>query len=133
MAVEAFLTRGQNVKTHGDLIYIDADINGQKVKAIFDTGSEINILNTSIYRQGLGLPADMNHRTQLRDANGNLGELAGIIHAAPINIGNIQTLRTVLLNDQAPFELLLGHSWQTVNRVGLSERNDGTYLTFPNP
>ncbi|KAG1789665.1 hypothetical protein EV424DRAFT_1288560, partial [Suillus variegatus] len=55
---ETFLTRGQMVKTRGDLIYIDVDINGRKVKAIFDTGSEINILNTAIYRKGLGLPAD---------------------------------------------------------------------------
>ncbi|KAG1789805.1 uncharacterized protein HD556DRAFT_1243118 [Suillus plorans] len=58
---ETFLTWGQMVKTCGDLIYIDADINGCKVKAIFDTGSEINILNTAIYRKGLRLLADMNH------------------------------------------------------------------------
>ncbi|KAG1774939.1 hypothetical protein EV702DRAFT_936871, partial [Suillus placidus] len=76
--------------------------------AIYDTGSEINILNTSIYRQGLGLLADMDHKTNLRDANGGLGNLQGIIHSVPIDIGSIKTIGTVLLNEKAPFELLLG-------------------------
>lgn len=130
---DTFLTQDRKSKTRGDLIYINTEINGRKIRAIYDTGSEINILNTAIYRQGLGLPADMDHVTNLRDANGGLGTLQGIIHSVPIEIGSIKTIGTVLLNEKAPFELLLGRSWQSENRVGLIERADGTYLTFPNP
>ncbi|KAG2120931.1 uncharacterized protein F5147DRAFT_538354, partial [Suillus discolor] len=112
---------------------INTEINGHKVRAIYDTGSEINILNTSIYKQGLGLLADMEYRTSLRDANSGIRTLQGIIRSVPIEIRSIKTLGMVLLNENAPFDLLLGRSWQSENRVGLIERADGTYLTFPNP
>ncbi|KAG1806031.1 hypothetical protein EV424DRAFT_1329917, partial [Suillus variegatus] len=47
---ETFLSQNQKSRTRGELIYIDTEINGRKIRAIYDTGSEINILNTSIYK-----------------------------------------------------------------------------------
>ncbi|KAG1778126.1 hypothetical protein EV702DRAFT_920456, partial [Suillus placidus] len=47
--MDTFLTHDRRSRTREDLIYIDTEINGHKIRAIYDTGSEINILNTSIY------------------------------------------------------------------------------------
>ncbi|KAG1896716.1 uncharacterized protein F5891DRAFT_958403, partial [Suillus fuscotomentosus] len=105
---ETFLSQNQKSRTCGELIYIDTEINGRKIRAIYDTGSEINLLNTSIYKQGLGLPADMEHQTSHQDANGRIGTLQGIVREVPIEIGSIRTIGTMLLNENTPFDLLMG-------------------------
>ncbi|KAA1476736.1 hypothetical protein DENSPDRAFT_754101, partial [Dentipellis sp. KUC8613] len=45
-------------KTHGLLISINMECNGSPVRAIIDTGSELNVVRTDVYRTVIQQPMD---------------------------------------------------------------------------
>jgi hypothetical protein len=118
------------VSSDGVLIKVEMETAGNLVSAIIDTGSQLNVVRTDVAALVVRRAVDMNHSTNMSDANGGRGKLQGRIDNVEFNCGGAVTVTDLWLSQQAPFELLLGRPWQRGNRVSIDERDEGTYLIF---
>ncbi|KAI0323635.1 hypothetical protein GY45DRAFT_1349747 [Cubamyces sp. BRFM 1775] len=101
----------------GSLIRLEMECNQKPVSFIVDTGSQLNIIREAI---------------SINDANGGTGRLLGLVEDIPLKIGHVKTPISAYVAENPPFDGLLGRPWQRAHKIGIEERDDGTYLTFPN-
>ena len=116
--------------TKGRLIRLNMECEGKPVEAVIDSGSMLNIMSRKVWKTSIVKPIDITKTMQMNDANGGVGQLAGVAKRVPLHCGNVKTFADIYVGDHVPFDLLLGRPWQRDNRVGIDERSDGTYLTF---
>ena len=57
----------------------------------------------------------------MKDANGGMGNLGGLIENVVLRSGTFETTATLWVGDQVPFSLLLGRPWQNGNYVQIRE------------
>lgn len=67
----------------------------------------------------------------MNDANGGTGRLLGLVEDIPLKLGHVATPISAYVAESPPFDGLLGCPWQQAHKIGIEERDDGTYLTFP--
>ncbi|EIN12667.1 hypothetical protein PUNSTDRAFT_130921 [Punctularia strigosozonata HHB-11173 SS5] len=114
------------------LIKINAEINGNTIPAVIDTGSMINIVHKTIWEQYIKRPLDRSVTFPVKDVNGGTGRLIGLVGEVPIDCGRARTIAQLWVSDSIDFPLLLGRPWTSSNSVDIIER-DGTYLIFNYP
>ncbi|KAA1478915.1 hypothetical protein DENSPDRAFT_756726, partial [Dentipellis sp. KUC8613] len=117
-------------KTHGLLISINMECNGSPIRAIIDTGSELNVVRTDVYRTVIQQPMDVEAKVRMNDVNGNQSTLRGLVQNVGLRCGAVATLANMYVADNVPFAMLLGRPWQRGNFVSIDERTEGTYLMF---
>ena len=120
-------------KDAGRLIRIPLMLEDRKVLGIFDTGSELNVINRKIIRGLAETPINPKTKVTMNDANGGAGNLRGHISSVLLKCGNVETFANLFVGDTVPFDLLFGRPWQRDNLVSIDERADGTYLIFKDP
>jgi len=79
------------------------------------------------------MPIDRTKKIVMKDANGGMGNLGGLIENVVLRSGTFKTTATLWVGDQVPFSLLLGRPWQNGNYVQIQERLDGTNIEFEAP
>ncbi|KAK7439757.1 hypothetical protein VKT23_017332 [Stygiomarasmius scandens] len=120
----------QTSEVKGFLILLDIVLPKGSVRAIVDTGSQLNIMKKSIYESYVMRPVDMTRRVVMRDANGGTKVLTGLSSNVELECGNVSTQGKFWLGEKLPFDVLLGRPWQLTNLVSVEERVEGTYLVF---
>ena len=115
-----------------DLLRIPARIGKARVRALFDTGSEVNLISHNLLKQS-GIP-------WIREPACKVSVL-GISGEATRCIGRVPRVQISTTQHGLPtygrFNVLpnsnvaiFGRHWGTENRAGLEERNDGSHLNF---
>ncbi|KAK7460789.1 hypothetical protein VKT23_008717 [Stygiomarasmius scandens] len=120
----------QASEVKGFLILLDIVLPRGAVRAIVDTGSQLNIMKKSVYESYVMRPVDMTRRVVMRDANGGTKVLTGLSSNVELECGNVSTQGKFWLGEKLPFDVLLGRPWQLTNLVSVEERVEGTYLVF---
>ncbi|KAL1684627.1 hypothetical protein GGG16DRAFT_106850, partial [Schizophyllum commune] len=114
-----------------NLIRLDLLCEGTPVKAIIDTGSQLNVMRESLAQKILaGMPLDTAGALTMNDANGGEGYISGVMNQISLELGPICTKTDIYLGAKVPFDLLLGRPWQRGNKISIDERDEGTYLIF---
>ncbi|KAK0241282.1 hypothetical protein EDD85DRAFT_948367 [Armillaria nabsnona] len=125
--------------TRAPLIIISMNLgtgeNQLIVKAIVDSGSEINIVCQTVARElNKQYPITPLQQIRCSDANGNKGILYGKFTNVHIHQAGVITNAVFFVGSQnISFELLLGRPWIRGNLVSMDERVEGTYLVYTNP
>ena len=116
----------------GSLIYIPMRCGSQVIRAIIDTGSQLNIASGTAYDKFFAdrYTRDISKQLIMNDANGGHGTLEGYIQDVELKAGAVDTYANIWIGQQVPFDLLLGRPWQRGNLVSIDERAQGTYLLF---
>ena len=125
MVATSFVTRDR-----GLLIKLKMDIDRVPVTAIIDTGSQLNIVNTILWKKTIQRPMDKTQSISMNDANGGKGILQGLVQNVPLSCGGVVTHGNLYVGSHVPFQLLLGRPWQRGNYISIDERLDGTWLVF---
>ena len=112
------------------LIKLEMECRGKPVTAIIDTGSQLNIAHSRIWKNTLKRPIGKDGAVNMNDANGGTSRLRGIVKNLTLTCGDVETKASVHIGDKVPFDLLLGRPWQRGNLVTIDEREEGTYLMF---
>ena len=113
------------------LIKLPLYSNGKLIVAVIDTGSQLNIVSPKIAEEIVQLPVNTTETVVMNDANGNSGELKGLIKKAPLRCGEVLTEADLYIGpSNVPFDLLLGRPWQRSNMITIDERDRGTYIVF---
>ncbi|KAI0037678.1 hypothetical protein FA95DRAFT_1506695, partial [Auriscalpium vulgare] len=86
-------------------------INDRPINAIIDTGSQVNIASIQTYHSAIKQPLDLHRSIAMNDANGGRGILKGLASNVGIQCGDVTTYADLYVNENAPFELLLGRPW----------------------
>ena len=91
-----------------NLIRLTFLCHGNPITAVIDTGSEINVVSSTIATERIPLPLDTQNTTTMGDANGGEGYLKGLIYTVPLTCGVVKTYCDVFVGDNVPSDLLLG-------------------------
>ncbi|KAI0349796.1 hypothetical protein OH77DRAFT_1414305, partial [Trametes cingulata] len=119
------------VTTHaGALIRVEVECNQKPVSFIVDTGSQLNLISEKVCKNIVRRPINTISAPMMSDANGGSGQLLGLVEDIPLKFGHIRTPITAYVAENPPFDGLLGRPWQLAHKIGIEERDDGTYLTF---
>ena len=116
-----------------ELLKVPATIGRAKIMAVFDSGSQINVLSDKWLKTcGLPVCTDGIERYRITGVNGGLARCVGRIPNAKIYVtdSELETIGELIVVEECGFDLLLGRPWATVNRAGLREAIEGTYLSF---
>ncbi len=125
-------TRVRMIKDNG-VYYVPIEVNGLKLRFIFDTGASIISLSSAeaivMYRQGLITDDDILGSSQMQDATGGIST-GVVVNLRTVRIGDIvlnNIQATVVDNIQAP--LLLGQTaLSKFGKVSLDYNNG--YIEF---
>lgn len=117
----------------GSLIRLEMECNQHPVSFIVDTGSQLNIISEKVCKNIVRRPINTGQAISMNDANGGTGRLLGLVEDIPLKIGHVKTPINAFVAENPPFDGLLGRPWQLAHKIGIEEREDGTYLTFPSP
>lgn len=120
------------VTTHtAPLIRLEMECNFKPVTFIVDTGSQLNIISEKVCKNIVRKPINTGEAITMNDANGGTGRLLGLVEDIPLKIGHVKTPINAFVSENPPFDGLLGRPWQQAHKIGIEEREDGTYLIFP--
>ncbi|KAI1791113.1 hypothetical protein LXA43DRAFT_973301 [Ganoderma leucocontextum] len=114
------------------LIHIEMKYKDTPVDFIVDTGSELNIISKEVYDMFEGLVINPAEAVTMRDANGGSSKLLGLVQEIPLKVGPIYTPIDAYVSTSPAFSGVLGRPWQREHHIGIEEREEGTFLTFPN-
>ncbi|KAI0371197.1 hypothetical protein BV20DRAFT_909024, partial [Pilatotrama ljubarskyi] len=118
--------------TPNQLIRLTMECNQRPVSFIVDTGSQLNIISEKVCKSIVRRPINTAKAITMNDANGGTGKLLGLVEDVPLKLGHVRTPIDAYVAENPPFPGLLGRPWQVAHKIGIEERDDGTYLTFPN-
>jgi len=114
---------------HSPLLTVPVQIADKVYSAVVDSRSKVNIITCELGEK-IQVLMDIDASLTLHDANGENGELKGLIPDLPIQIGGLTTHSNFWVSTDCPLDILLGHPWQRHNFVLIDKRLDGTYLRF---
>jgi hypothetical protein len=101
------------------------------VRAIIDTGSEMNIVNHKVVeRVRPSTPKQLDLQINMVGADSSHSILNAHFKDAPLFIGEVETHTDLYVKNKSPFELLLGRPWQVSNHVSINEGDTGTTLVI---
>jgi hypothetical protein len=99
------------------------------VRAIIDTGSEMNIVSNDIVDEVRPLiPRQVGLDVKMVGANNTPTTLDTHYRNVPLYIGEVETFADLFVMNKSPFQLLLGRPWQVNNLVSIEEHHHGTTL-----
>ena len=116
-----------------DLIEIPARVGGIPMTGIFDTGSQVSIISQrAVEAAGLPWTRGKGSRVRLLGINGDSTTCIGKVSDAKVLFTRLQvpTYGDLFVNPGKEFNLVIGRTYATANRMGIREEDDGTYLNF---
>ena len=117
-----------------DLLRIPAQVGRVKTEAVFDTGSQLNIINENIVIEGnLQWEREKKNPTRVISVDGSVTECVGVIPCLNVQLTHkkLPTYGEFHIIRNPGFEILLGRKWGTMNGAGVKEEpKEGTYLSF---
>jgi hypothetical protein len=103
LVASSFLTR-----TRGLLIKLQMECEGKPLVAIIDTGSQLNVVSKTAWKEAIRRPMDIAKTLAMNDANGGEGVLRGLVQHVPLSCGQVLTQANLYVGEHVPFQLLLG-------------------------
>ena len=117
-------------QTNQQLIRLNLTCENRPIRAVIDTGSQLNVISENLALNIIRKPIDLTQGIYMNDANGGEGYLKGLIQDVLLECGPVKTRSDLYVGEKVPFDLLLGRPWQCGNKVSIDERAKGTYLVF---
>ena len=123
--------RQQTTRDKAALINVVFECGDGEINAIIDSGSQLNIVRRDVYRSTIREPMLPNKVMHVKDANGHIGLLQGLVRRVPLGVGEVVTKGNIFVGEKdLPYELILGRPWTRDNLVSIVEKNEGTFLEF---
>jgi hypothetical protein len=120
-------------KTTEELRVIDAYIQGIKVVATVDDGSQIVSIRQDMWEK-IGLPIRSDKIMIMESANKTKDETMGLLQDLKIEIGGYDFYLQVQVVKDAPYEMLLGRPFFTLTQASHKHFDDGeSRLTLLDP
>jgi len=94
-----------------NLIWITFYYYGHSITAVVDTGSEINIINSTIATKQISLPMNTHNITIMANINRGEGYLKSFITAVLLTCRAVKTVCDMFVGDTVFFDLLLECPW----------------------
>ena len=117
-----------------DLLQIPVQVGQIEVEALFDTGSQLNIINERLVKAaGLRWEKEKNKQTKVIAVDGSVTDCVGVIPCLKVQLADqkLPTYGEFHIVSIPGFEVLLGRKWGTMNGAGVREEPEkGTYLSF---
>ena len=115
-----------------DLLKMRVYLGDTAATAIIDTGSQLNLIREDVFTAS-GLVRTEESTVSVTGATGDGDTCIGMIPEAEVYIssGKIMTLGPEIhVVETAPFQVLLGRPWLTLNGVSIEERVEGTCVAL---
>lgn len=97
-----------------------------RVLALVDHGSEINIMSRNIYEKGKW-PIDTDHGWIMRAANSGRTRLHGACPAVPTKIGDVEVEQNFFVQNLSAYPIILGQPFITASRMETKVLDDGSH------
>jgi hypothetical protein len=115
------------------LLELTVKWNDKPIRAILDTGSEMNIISREVVEEIRPmLPQQLDIGVKMTSANNINSQMSAHFQDVPLQIGEIETYANLYVMEDSPFQLLLGRPWQVDNLVSIDEDLKGTTLILKN-
>jgi hypothetical protein len=116
-----------------ELRALDVLINGTKIEALADDGSQILSIRRDIWEK-IGIPIRADHLMVMESANKSKNETMGLLQDLKIEIGGYDFYVQVQVVQEAPYELLLGRPFFTLTQATHRHFSNGdSHLTLVDP
>jgi hypothetical protein len=116
-----------------ELRALDVMINGMRVEALADDGSQILSIRKDIWER-IGTPIRSDHVITMELANLSKNETMGLLQDLKVEIGGYNFYVQVQVVQDAPYKLLLGRPFFTLTQAIHRHFSDGSsHLTLVNP
>lgn len=128
------VTVNERVAYHRKLIKFNGEIEGNKVKFMIDTGSEIDVCPQHVYatfENKIPVRSDLN--VYLKGMNGPTKRMRGVMENCEIKIGNMRIHSNVHLHDEGPDCIILGQPFLHRARFEHYWENDRPSVRFTTP
>ena len=115
-----------------DLLRLRVGLGETVATAIVDTGSQLNLVSERVFMES-GLIRTEENIVSVTSATGEGNTCIGTIPEAEIYLSSGKIVMAgpeIHVIKHAPFQVLLGRPWLTMNRVSIEERKEGTCLVF---
>ncbi|GBG88915.1 hypothetical protein CBR_g48527 [Chara braunii] len=115
----------------GDYFYVlgsgklNATVNGIRMKAIVDDGSESTVCEDKVARK-LGLEVDRNVAITMVSANKPKQPALGVCHKAKVVVAGVEATVPVFTVEHCSSELILGRTWLTRVNATTENKHDGS-------
>jgi ATP-dependent Clp protease adapter protein ClpS len=107
--------------------------NNKPIRAIIDTGSEMNIISKEVVEEIQPTePRTLDFKVSMVDANNGRTRMESHYSDICLTIGQKETYADLYVMPKAKFGLILGRPWQSENLVTIDERKNGTWLVLKN-
>jgi hypothetical protein len=97
-----------------------------RVLALVDHGSEINIMSRNVYEKGKW-PIDTDHGWVMRAANSGRTRLHGACPAIPTRIGDVEVEQNFFVQNLSAYPIILGQPFITASRMETKVLDDGSH------
>ena len=124
---------GQSGRRLNGLIKIPVKVEGTMMTGIFDSGSQINIVNQGILEKA-GIPwlKSRKYQIPLMSVDGTVTRCAGMLPQAKMivetNQGLVLTMADLYVKGNTGFQLLLGRDWGVENAANWVEAGSNSYI-----
>lgn len=116
---------------YSPLLEFDIQWNDKTIRAILDTGSEMNIVSSDVIdRIQPKEPRRVNSGVSMAGANNEITKLDAHYDDIRLTIGDKVTYTSLYVMHKPKFELILGRPWQLEHKVNIEERSNGTWLSM---
>ena len=120
-------------KPRNKLMKVPVKIGQARMMAVYDTGSQLNLISQQLV-ESAGLPwcRDRRSQTNLVGIDGSVTKCVGKIPMTRIRIGasELPTYGEMHVLPTLGTELLLGRTWQTMNKTKAGEQASGSIIEF---
>ncbi len=108
---------------------VEVELIGVKgpIKALIDSGSEVNLMSRELYNQGRW-KVDRDIQWKVKSVNANQNSLWGACPDVKLKLGNVVEDINVFVHDSLPYPLLLGQPFITEWRLETKVLDDGTHM-----
>jgi len=110
--------------------HVNVKINDMKdsVRALLDSGAEVNLMTMPLFKK-LDIPIEtaMPHRTQLRNMDGQISYVTGLVHNVEITIGSVSVrISAFVSSGRLSHDLVLGRPFRRLARLDERNCDDGS-------
>ena len=116
-----------------DLLVIPTKIGKKQMRGLFDSGCQVNIISQKMVEEaGLPWSEEPDCAIGVTAFNGERSRCIGKVPYSKLKVTECElpTYGEMYVHKGTDFDLLLGRTFGTENKVNLEEEDDGTYLSF---
>ena len=127
------LRRGNTSEVRSELLKIEATVGDATMSGVIDSGSMVNMISAQMLEES-GLPSvPLNEKSfKITGVYGRTSRCSAWIPEATIRLTTrkLPTYGALYVLDEADFDLILGRPYGMLNKVGIEEKDRGTYVSW---